>query len=71
MSLKHGLTRNNTGEGGFESSLKFRSVGSEHHSHAWARLMPARPVKPILLNFFNLVSYILYIVVIFELYVIK
>jgi hypothetical protein len=29
------------------------------------------PIKPILLNLFNLVSYKLYIVVIFRLYVIK
>jgi hypothetical protein len=29
------------------------------------------PIKPILLNFFNLASYILYMIVIFKLYVVK
>jgi hypothetical protein len=48
-------------EGRSETDLKFQSIG----------VGLARPMKPTVFNFFNLVSYRLYVVIIFEFYVVK
>jgi hypothetical protein len=55
-------------QGGSRLDLKFQTVGSRHDPHTWVRV---GPLKLVLFSFFNLVSYSLYIVVIFKLYMVK
>jgi hypothetical protein len=55
-------------EDGFGPGLKFQLVEPQHDPHRWSGLGRHGPMKPML---FNLLSYRLYIVVIFGLYVVK